>query len=252
MNGPSTDKPEGVRLQKVLAGAGVASRRVCEEMILDGRVSVNGEVVRTLGTRIDPATDVLHVDGLRVHLDDTHVTIVLNKPTGVLSAMSDERGRPTLAQFVDSWTERGIRLYHVGRLDSDTDGLMLLTNDGELAHRLAHPSYEIPKTYVARVDGSVAPGVRRSLMRGVELEDGTVRADSFTVLERRHEASLVEITLHSGRNRVVRRMLEAVGHPVRRLTRTAMGTVRLGTLRPGQVRRLSGDELSRLMREVRL
>lgn len=240
---------DGERLQKVLAGAGVASRRVCEDMIVAGRIAVNGEIVRELGTRVDPARDVLHVDGLRVQLDSSHLTLALNKPLGVLSAMSDDRGRPTLAPLVADIPER---LYHVGRLDSDTDGLLLLTNDGELAHRLAHPSYEVAKVYVAQIAGSVAPGVRRALLKGIELEDGTTAADSFTVMERRANASVVEIVLHSGRNRIVRRLLDAVGHPVQRLTRTAFGPVRLGNLRHGQTRAIAGEELSRLMREVKL
>lgn len=240
---------EGQRLQKVLAGAGVASRRVCEDLIRQGRVSVNGEVVTQLGSRVDPARDVLHVDGLRVQLDTSHHTFALNKPVGVLSAMSDDRGRDTLEPYVADIPER---LYHVGRLDADTDGLLLLTNDGELAQRLAHPSYEISKVYVAEVAGSVAPGVRRQLLAGVELEDGAIAADSFRVMERRSHASVVEISLHSGRNRIVRRLLEHVGHPVRRLTRTAFGSVRLGQLAPGQRREIAGDALSRLMREVGL
>lgn len=242
----------GIRLQKVLAGAGVASRRVCEDLIVAGRVSVNGQVVRELGTRVDPTRDVLHVDGLRVHLDSSLVTIALNKPYGVLSAMADDAGRDTLAPFVAEHAEQGVRLFHVGRLDADTTGLLLLTNDGELAHRLAHPSYEVAKTYVAQVAGSVAPGVRRRLLDGVTLEDGPAKADAFTVLERRADASVVEIVLHSGRNRIVRRMLEEVGHPVRRLTRTSFGSVRLGGLREGRTRPVAGEELSRLMREVGL
>lgn len=239
----------GVRLQKVLAGAGVASRRVCEDLITAGRVSVNGEVVRELGTRVDPTRDVLHVDGLRVQLDTSLVTLALNKPVQVVSTMSDPQGRRSLGDLVADIPER---LYHVGRLDFETDGLILLSNDGELAHRLAHPSYEVAKTYVARVGGSVAPRVRRDLLAGVELSDGLVRADSFTVLERRTDASVVEVVLHSGRNRVVRRMLAEVGHPVQRLTRTSFGSVRLGQLRPGQHRVLTGSELSHLMREVGL
>lgn len=242
-------EPQGVRLQKVLAGAGVGSRRVCEDLIAAGRVSVNGEVVRELGTRVDPDRDVLHVDGLRVQLDSGHVTVALNKPLGVLSAMADDRGRPTLAPLVADIPQR---LYHVGRLDSETDGLLLLTNDGELAHRLAHPSFEVPKVYVAQVAGRVAPGVRRSLLAGIELEDGPISADSFTIMERRGDASVVQVRLHSGRNRIVRRMLDAVGHPVQRLTRTAFGPVRLDGLRHGQTRPIEGAQLSELMRVVGL
>lgn len=240
---------EGIRLQKVMAAAGVGSRRVSEDLIAAGRVSVNGEVVTEPGRRVDPTRDVVHVDGLRVQLDDHHLTLVLNKPLGVISAMSDDRGRPTLEPYVEP---TGKRLFHVGRLDSDTDGLLLLTNDGELAHRLAHPSYEVSKTYVAEVRGDVARGVSRRLREGVELEDGPARADKFTVLQQRHDASVVQIQLHEGRNRIVRRMLEEVGHPVTRLTRIAMGPIRLGQLRPGQTRPIVSTELGQLMKVVGL
>ncbi|GMA31190.1 pseudouridine synthase [Litorihabitans aurantiacus] len=232
-----------------MAAAGVGSRRVSEDYIAAGRVSVNGEVVTEPGRRVDPSRDVVHVDGLRVQLDADHLTLVLNKPLGVLSAMSDDRGRPTLEPYV---TPTGKRLYHVGRLDSDTDGLLLLTNDGELAHRLAHPSYEVSKVYVAEVRGDVARGVSRRLRDGVDLEDGPARADRFTVLQNRTDASVVQIQLHEGRNRIVRRMLEAVGHPVTRLTRTAMGPIRLGQLRPGQTRAVTGSDLGELMKVVGL
>ena len=240
---------EGIRLQKVMAGAGVGSRRVSEDYIAAGRVSVNGEVVRELGRRIDPAVDIIHVDGLRVQLDPDHLTLALNKPVGVISAMSDDRGRPTLAPYVE---ETGKRLYHVGRLDSETDGLLLLTNDGELANRLAHPSYEVSKVYVAEVRGDVARGLGRRLKEGIELEDGMARADKFTVLQQRFDASVLQIQLHEGRNRIVRRMLEEVGHPVTRLTRIAQGPIRLGQLRPGHTRAIVGQELGALMREVGL
>lgn len=243
------NEDEGIRLQKVMAAAGVGSRRVSEDMIAAGRVSVNGEVVVEPGRRVDPTRDVVHVDGLRVQLDDDHLTLVLNKPLGVISAMSDDRGRPTLAPYVEP---TGKRLFHVGRLDSDTDGLLLLTNDGELAHRLAHPSYEVSKTYVAEVRGDVARGVARRLRDGIELEDGPARADKFTVLQQRHDASVVQIQLHEGRNRIVRRMLEEVGHPVTRLTRIAMGPIRLGQLRPGQTRPIVSTELGQLMKVVGL
>ena len=238
------EPPTGIRLQKVMAAAGVASRRVCEDLIAEGRVAVNGEVVRVQGRRIDPAVDVVHVDG--------QVTLALNKPAGVLSAMSDPQDRPTLAPFVADYEADGVRLFHVGRLDAETEGLLLLTNDGELAHRLAHPSYEVAKTYLAIVSGDVSPGVRRDLLRGIELEDGPIKADSFTVREWRPDASIVELTIHSGRNRIVRRMMDAVGHPVQRLTRTAIGPVRLGQLRSGQLRRIEGRELALLQKDVGL
>jgi 23S rRNA pseudouridine2605 synthase len=242
-------EPDGIRLQKVLASAGHGSRRACEGIISAGRVTVNGETVRELGTRVDPRTAVIHVDGLRLQLDETVVTLALHKPAGVFSTMSDEQGRPDLSQYVANRTER---LFHVGRLDAETEGLLLLTNDGELAHRLTHPSYEVAKTYVATVEGRVAKGLGRTLREGVELEDGPVRADGFTVLETSPNASLVEITLHEGRNHIVRRLLEEVGHPVTRLLRTAMGPIRLGHLKPGRTRVIEGTELGRLMSDVGL
>ncbi|GAA1647837.1 pseudouridine synthase [Georgenia ruanii] len=248
-NDTDVHDPSGVRLQKVLAGAGLGSRRACEEIIAAGRVTVDGQVVRELGVRVDPTRAVIHVDGLRVQLDDSIVTLALNKPRGVVSTMDDDRGRPSLAQFV---ADRPERLFHVGRLDADTEGLILLTNDGELAHRLAHPSYEVLKTYLATVEGRVPRSLGQKLKQGVELDDGPVRVDSFTVKETTADASLVEVVLHEGRNRIVRRLMDAVGHPVTRLVRTRIGPVRLGTLKPGRTRVIAGAELGQLMREVGL
>jgi len=242
-------QPEGVRLQKILAGAGYGSRRACEGLITAGRVTVDGVVVRELGTRVDPVTAVVHVDGVRLQLDETKLTVALHKPAGVVSTMSDPQGRPTLAEYV---ADRPERLFHVGRLDEQTEGLLLLTNDGELAHRLTHPSYEIPKTYVATVEGQVPRTLAQHLRRGITLEDGPARADRFTVLETLPSTSLVEIELHEGRNRIVRRMLEHVGHPVTRLVRTQFGNIRLGTLRPGATRVVEGTELGTLMASVGL
>jgi 23S rRNA pseudouridine2605 synthase len=241
--------PEAVRLQKVLAAAGLGSRRACEELIVAGRVSVDGVPVRELGRRVDPRTAVVHVDGLRIQLDPTIVTLALHKPVGVLSTMHDPRGRPTLEAYV---ADRPERLFHVGRLDADTSGLLLLTNDGELAHRLMHPSYEIPKRYVATVEGRVERGLGRRLARGVTLPDGEVRVDEFIVREATPARSIVELVLHEGRNHIVRRLLAEVGHPVTRLVRTQIGPVRLGTLRPGQTRRVEGGELGALMAAVGL
>lgn len=246
---PPPDDTGLVRLQKLLASSGVASRRRCEQLMLAGRVEVDGEVVTRLGTRIDPRTAVVRVDGARLPpLTDT-AYLALNKPVGVLSTMSDPQGRPTLADLVAGRPER---LFHVGRLDADTSGLLLLTNDGEVAHRLAHPSYELSKTYVAQVTGAVRPSVIRRLLTGVELDDGTARADRVTVRETHAGRSIVEVVLHEGRNRIVRRMLDAVGHPVQSLTRTAFGPVRLGTQRAGTLRELSRDELGSLLDAVGL
>ena len=219
--------PEGTRLQKVLASAGYGSRRACEGIITAGRVTVDGKTVRELGTRVDPRTAVIHVDGLRLQLDDSLVTLALHKPAGVYSTMADEQGRPDLQQYV---ADRSERLFHVGRLDAETEGLILLTNDGDLAHRLSHPSYEVAKTYVANVEGRVAKGMARILTDGVELEDRPARVDKFTVLETTPNASLLEVTLHEGRNHIVRRLLAEVGHPVTRLVRTSIGPIRLGRL----------------------
>lgn len=233
---------ERVRLQKALAQAGAGSRRHSEELIAAGRVEVNGEVAR-LGTRVDPARDVVRVDGRRVPTAPGLVHLAFNKPRGVVATMSDPQGRPSIADYVK---ERPERLFHVGRLDADTEGLLLLTNDGELAHRLMHPRYEVRKTYVAEVPGPVAREVGRRLREGVTLEDGPVRVDAFRVLEQVGPRALVEVVLHEGRNRVVRRLLDAVGHPVRRLVRTRIGPVRLGELRPGVTRPLTYDEVAEL------
>lgn len=241
------DAPTGERLQKVLAHAGIGSRRSCEQMIVDGRVEVNGEVVTELGRRVDPAVDVIHVDGGRVVLDADHLTVAFNKPVGVVSTMSDPDGRPALGDFMKRYNTR---LFHVGRLDADTQGLILLTNDGDLAQRLAHPSWEVPKTYLASVNGRVPRGLVKRLKEGVELEDGIARADAVTIKEAAPMASIIEITLHDGRNRLVRRMLEAVGHPVIELVRTQVGPIRLGDLRSGRSRIITGAELRSLMSSV--
>nr|WP_202627483.1 pseudouridine synthase [Cellulomonas sp. APG4] len=234
-------------MQKVLAGAGLGSRRACEELIARGRVQVDGEVVRELGVRVDPRSAVIHVDGMRVQLDTSLVTIALNKPAGVVSTMHDPQGRPSLAQFV---ADRPERLFHVGRLDAETEGLLLLTNDGELANRLAHPSHGVRKTYLATVEGRVRPAVGQRLREGVELEDGRVAVDAFRIVDQTPGSTMVEVVLHEGRNRVVRRMLDAVGHPVTRLLRTQVGPIRLGTLRPGSTRVLGREELGTLMAAV--
>lgn len=247
--GRDVHDPEGVRLQKVLAGAGLGSRRACEELIAAGRVTVDGVVVREMGVRVDPHRAVVHVDGARLQLDPTLVTLAFNKPAGVVSTMSDDRGRPSLAQYV---ADRPERLFHVGRLDAETEGLLLLTNDGELANRLAHPSHGVRKTYLATVRGRVRPAVGVRLRAGVQLEDGPVTIDSFRVVDRSGDQTLVELVLHEGRNRVVRRLMAEVGHPVLRLVRTQIGPIRLGSLRPGQTRELNRKELGALMAEVGL
>ncbi len=236
-----------IRLQKVLAQAGVASRRGSEILMASGRVEVNGEIVTQMGARVDPATDVVRVDGVRIPPPSDHAYVLLNKPRGVVSSMADEQGRPDLSGLL---ADRDDRLFHVGRLDTDTSGLLILTNDGDLAHRLAHPSFEVTKTYVALVDGTVPPSLGRKLRGGVELEDGITAVDRFVVRDTSRGRSLVELDLHSGKNRIVRRLLEAVGHPVIELTRTAFGPLRLGDLKVGVMRDLSRDELGALFDSV--
>jgi 23S rRNA pseudouridine2605 synthase len=235
---------EGQRLQKVLAAAGLASRRACEVLISEGRVEVNGKVVTEQGRRVDPDTDVIRVDGARIPPPRHHAYLVVNKPRGVVSTMDDPEGRRTLADLVP---ERRGRLFHVGRLDTDTEGLLILTNDGEFAHRLAHPSYAVPRTYLAEVAGVVTPQVLKRLRQGITLDDGPVQPDAVKVVSTAGDRTLIKITLHEGRNRIVRRTMEAVGHPVRRLSRTGIGPVRLGALRSGEVRELTRDELGGLL-----
>jgi 23S rRNA pseudouridine2605 synthase len=244
-----TDVPGGVRLQKVLAAAGVGSRRHCEELIGAGRVEVDGQTVRRFGARVDPEHQVIRVDGMRIPARQDVVYLAFNKPPKVLTAMTDDRGRRTITDFLG---DRAQRLFHVGRLDYDTEGLMLLTNDGELAHRLAHPSYEVAKTYLADVPGPVSRDAGRRLATGIELDDGMAVADRFRVLEQAGGRALVEITLHEGRKHVVRRMLAEIGHPVSRLVRTTVGPIKLGNLRPGATRDLTTKEIGELYAAVGL
>jgi len=245
-----SELPSGERLQKVMAAAGVASRRVSEDLIAAGRVTVNGKVVTEAGRRIDPDKDKVVVDGSAVQLDTTRRYVMLNKPVGVVSTLSDENERPDLRQFTNEFEER---LFNVGRLDVETSGLLLLTNDGELAHVLAHPSFGVTKTYIAKVRGVITPNVIAQLLSGVELDDGPISADKAALvgggagLSRSNDSSLIEITLHSGRNRVVRRMLEAVGHPVIDLVRRSFGPLHLGTLKVGHMRTLNKAELGAIL-----
>ena len=240
---------EGIRLQKVLAAAGIGSRRACEVLISEGRVSVNDEPVKGQGLRVDPETDVIRVDGMRIQTSSGQVYLALNKPQGMVTSMADPQGRPTVGDLV---ADRRERLFHVGRLDVDTEGLLLLTNDGELAHRLSHPSYEVPKTYLAELLGPLPRDVGRQLRAGVELEDGMAKVDSFKLVDSAANRVLVEIVLHEGRKHIVRRMLEHVGHPVQRLVRTAVGPVQLGAQKSGRLRPLSRQELGALYELVGL
>lgn len=236
-----------IRLQKFLAQSGVASRRRCEDFMTAGRVEVNGEVITQMGARVNPLIDVVRVDGKRLPPPSEHAYLVLNKPRGVVSSMSDEQGRPDLSGIVANREER---LFHVGRLDTDTSGLLVLTNDGDFAQRLAHPSFEITKTYVALVDGTVKDNIGPLLKKGVMLDDGEAKVDRFIVKDTSRGSSLVELDIHMGRNRIVRRLLAEVGHPVRELTRTGFGPIHLGGLRSGVMRELSRNELGELFDSV--
>jgi 23S rRNA pseudouridine2605 synthase len=247
-----TGEPQGVRLQKVLSQAGIASRRLAEKMIIDGRVEVDGQLVTELGTRVDPDASVIRVDGARVVLDGSLVYLALNKPVGMHSTMSDDRGRPCIGDLVEHRVRGNKKLFHVGRLDADTEGLILLTNDGELAHRLMHPSYEVPKTYVATVAGAVPRGLGKKLRAGIELEDGPAAVDDFAVVDAIPGKTLVRVTLHEGRKRIVRRLLKAAGFPVQALVRTDIGTVSLGEQRPGSIRALRRNEIGDLYKAVGL
>jgi 23S rRNA pseudouridine2605 synthase len=243
---------EGVRLQKLLSQAGIASRRVAEKMILDGKVEVDDRIVTELGTRVDPAVSVIRVAGVRITIDDTLVHLAINKPVGMHSTMSDDRGRPCVGDLIEHRVRGNKKLFHVGRLDADTEGLLLLTNDGELAHRLMHPSYEVPKTYVATVLGSVPRGLGRKLKDGIELDDGPIHLDDFAVVDTVPGKTLVRVTLHEGRKRLVRRLLAAVGFPVQALVRTDIGGVALGDQRPGSIRVLTQKEIGELYKAVGL
>lgn len=234
---------QGVRLQKVLAAAGVGSRRYCEVLIDRGRVSVNGEVVRGQGLRIDPLLDVVHVDGARIPTAPDLAVFALNKPRGVHTTMSDPQGRPCVGDIA---AEQSMRLFHVGRLDADTEGLLLLTNDGELANRLTHPSHGVPKTYLARVTGEVSRADVARIRAGVVIDDRPVDVAAAHVVQQEGGRTLVELTIHEGRNRIVRRLFDELGHPVTDLVRTQVGALHLGGLKPGQMRQLSSAELRQL------
>jgi 23S rRNA pseudouridine2605 synthase len=240
-----TQPAEGVRLQKVLAAAGIASRRGCEILISEGRVEVNSEIVTEQGRRVDPQRDVIRVDGARIPPPRRHRYLALNKPRGVVTTMSDPEGRRTVADLVTEGKKD--RLFHVGRLDTDTEGLLILTNDGDFAHRLAHPSYQVPKTYIVEAAGLVGEPALSRLRRGITLEDGPVRPTSVKIVSTAGDKTLLKITIQEGRNRIVRRTMEAVGHPVRRLSRIGIGPVRLGNLKVGEYRDLTREELGGLL-----
>ncbi|MEU7014993.1 pseudouridine synthase [Streptomyces sp. NPDC046385] len=238
---------EGERLQKVLARAGYGSRRACEELIEQARVEVNGEIVLEQGLRVADK-DEIRVDGLTV-ATQSYQFFALNKPAGVVSTMEDPDGRQCLGDYV---TNRETRLFHVGRLDTETEGIILLTNHGELAHRLTHPKYGVKKTYLAAITGPLPREVGKRLKDGIQLEDGYARADHFRVVEQTGKNYLVEVVLHEGRKHIVRRMLAEAGFPVEKLVRTAFGPITLGDQKSGWLRRMSNTEVGMLMKEVGL
>jgi 23S rRNA pseudouridine2605 synthase len=245
-----SEAEQGIRLQKVLAQAGIGSRRACEALISEGRVEVNSEVVTEQGHRVDPERDVIRVDGSRIPPPRRHLYLALNKPRGVVVTMDDPEGRRTVADLLAEGIRRAVRkerLFHVGRLDTDSEGLLILTNDGDFAHKLAHPSFQVPKTYIAEVSGVVSPETLRRLRGGISLDDGPVRPISVKIVSEAGDKTLVKITLQEGRNRIVRRTMEAVGHPVRRLSRIGIGPVRLGNLKVGEYRELTREELGGLL-----
>ena len=241
---------EGIRLQKVLAQAGVASRRAAEIMIDEGRIEVNGKIVTEQGRRVDPERDVIRVDGSRIPPPRRHIYVVMNKPLGVVCTMDDPEGRPIVADYLGRHGRE--RLFHVGRLDTDTEGMLLLTNDGDFAQRMMHPSHELPKTYVAEVEGFVENSTLKRLTKGIRLEDGPAKPDKVKLGTRTEQRTMVTVVLHEGRNRIVRRMFDAVGHPVRALVRTQIGPMRMGQLRSGEVRDLTREELGALLDAVKL
>lgn len=234
------------RLQKVLAHAGVASRRHCEELIAQGKVQVNGQVVREQGMKVDPLTDKIVVNGQQIK-QEQHVYLLLYKPTGVITSVTDPRGRRVVIDLLKGIKER---VYPVGRLDYDTSGLLLLTNDGELANKLAHPSYEIDKVYRAWVKGVPSQEKVRKLATGIRLEDGMTSPGESKLLktDSSSQKALVELTIHEGRNRQVRRMCEAIGHPVMTLERIRLGFLTLEGLKPGEYRKLTREEVESLKR----
>ncbi|MEK0128596.1 pseudouridine synthase [Corynebacterium marquesiae] len=246
------DKPKGERLQKVLAKAGVASRRHAEILIDAGRVEVNGKIIGKQGVKVNPSVDVIRVDGVRVNVNEKHEYFVLNKPRGMQSTMSDDLGRPCVGDVVSEKVAAGQRLFHVGRLDADTEGLLILTNDGELANRLMHPKYEVTKTYLATVLGEADRKLVRQLKEGIELEDGVAKADFAQVVDTNQGYSLVRLELHEGRKHIVRRMLKEAGFPVQRLVRTKLHTVQLGDMKPGGLRALNSSELTSLYKAVEM
>jgi 23S rRNA pseudouridine2605 synthase len=226
---------ELVRLQKFMADCGVASRRACEALIAEGRVKVDGKVVRVQGVKINPINTKVEVDNELISSTKTKTYLAFNKPVGILSTMSDPEGRPSLQDFFGSWPDR---LFHVGRLDKESEGLIILTNDGQWAHESTHPSFGVEKTYLVQTEEPISRSAFQNLMEGVELEDGLAKPISVA-----RRGAMIEVVIHEGRNQIVRRMFDALGYPVERLIRTAIGSIKLGELPPGKWRSLNSVEL---------
>lgn len=244
MSKAASTTPE-IRLNKIIADAGITSRRGADELILDGRVSVDGFIVRELGAKFNPEKVRVEVDGETITRSLTKTYLALHKPRGVLSTMYDPDGRPSLADFINLRTER---LFHVGRLDKDSEGLILLTNDGDLTFRATHPSYGLEKTYIIEFDGTLPDGVEKSLLKGIELEDGMARVLSYKQLS----PQWLEVTIHEGRYHIIRRLMEAVGVEVLRLIRTKFGPISLGETLEGRWRDLNDGELVSLQKALGL
>lgn len=238
-----------IRLQKVLASAGLGSRRKCEEFITAGRVTVNGDVADELGTRVNPTTDIIHVDGVRIAQTSGHIVVALNKPRGVVTTMTDEHGRECVGDLVAEFEQR---LFHVGRLDAETEGLLLLTNDGELSQRLGHPSHGIVKTYLARVSGRVTKSDIEKVLAGYPVEGTPVAVTACKIFETGKNQTVVEISIHEGRNRILRKLFDELGYPVIDLVRIKIGPVSLGSLKSGHLRVLENKELGKLYSSVGL
>ena len=226
---------ELVRLQKFMADCGVASRRACEALIDEGRVKVNGKIVKAQGVKIDPINTKVEVDNELISATKTKTYLAFNKPAGILSTMSDPEGRPSLQDFFGSWPDR---LFHVGRLDKESEGLIILTNDGQWAHESTHPSFGVEKTYLVQTEEPISRSAFQNLVEGVELEDGLAKPISVA-----RRGAMIEVVIHEGRNQIVRRMFDALGYPVERLIRTAIGSIKLGELPPGKWRSLNSVEL---------
>jgi 23S rRNA pseudouridine2605 synthase len=243
-----SSSPRSTRLQKLLSEAGVASRREAEDLIRQGRITVNGRRAE-LGQRADPDVDVVEVDGSRVRIRRDKTYLIVNKPKGVITTLADPEGRRTVRDLI----RVPERVFPVGRLDADTEGLLLMTDDGDLAHRLTHPSFEITKHYVAEVEGAMTQAKIKRLMEGVKIDRGRkARPQKVRIKNVKGNKSVVEVSIHEGRKHVVRLMLAEVGHPVRKLVRTGFGSLRLGGLRPGTYRELAQDEINELYKDTGL